>query len=137
MTHDNLPVRDGDPETSYAAALKAAVGASKVRPVVLDLVRELGPLTHDELIHAYNRRRVMTPDTPPASESGIRTRLKELTRAGFVEADSELGISNFNNAAKRWIAVDPDDYTDPAAYTGPDVDPESVEIDLHDAVYES
>lgn len=109
MSNDRLPVRSNDPDTSYAAALKATMGASKVRPVVLDVLRENGPLTHDGLIGAYNTRIVMDPDTPRASESGIRTRLKELVNAGFVLEDEEKGRSNFGNAATRWVAIDDGD----------------------------
>lgn len=109
MSQSVLPVRSSDPDTSYEAAVKAALGASRVRPVVLDIIREQGPLTHDELIAAYHMKVVMEPDTPRSSESGIRTRLKELAHEGLVAADEEDGFSNFGNAAKRWVAVDPDD----------------------------
>lgn len=109
MSQSTLPVRTGDPSTSYEAALKAAMGSSRVRPVVLDLVKEYGPLTHDELIAAYNMKVVVEPGTPRSSESGIRTRLKELQHQGFVAPDDELGHSKFGNSAKRWVAVDPDD----------------------------
>lgn len=109
MSQSTLPVRTGDPSTSYEAALKAAMGASHVRPVVLELVKEHGPVTHDELIAAYNMKVVVEPGTPRSSESGIRTRLKELQHQGFVTTDDELGHSKFGNSAKRWIAVDPDD----------------------------
>lgn len=107
MAQATLPVRSDDPETSHAAAARAAVGASKAaRPVVLALVREHGPLTHDELICQYHRLLIIEPHTPRASESGIRTRLKELVRAGLIAQDPEEGISLFGNRAKRWIAVE-------------------------------
>lgn len=109
MSQSVLPVRAGDPSTSYEAALKAAMGSSRVRPVILELVKEYGPLTHDELIEAYNMKVVVEPDTPRSSESGIRTRLKELQQQGLVAAADELGHSRFGNAAKRWVAVEPDD----------------------------
>lgn len=109
MTQSTLPVRSGDPDTFYAAAVKAALGASRVRPVVLDIVRDHGPLTHDEIIRAYPTKVVMEPKTPCSSESGIRTRLKELAHQGLVAVDEEEGVSNFGNAAKKWIAVNPDD----------------------------
>lgn len=109
MSQTTLPVRSSDPITSYEAALKATLGASKVRPVVLDIVKTEGPLTHDELIGAYNMRVVTQPDTPRSSESGIRTRLKELVHAGLVAPEEETGFSRFGNSAKKWAAVDPDD----------------------------
>lgn len=102
-----LAVRADDPDTSYEAAMKAALGASKVRPVVLELVREHGPLTHDELISWYRRLLAFEEGTPRASDSGIRTRLRELVKAGLIVEDAEEGHSLFGNRAKRWIAVDP------------------------------
>lgn len=107
MSHATLPVRAGDPETSVHAAIKAALGASNIRPVVLDIVREHGPLTHDEVIGQYNRRLVMDPDTPRSSESGIRTRLRELRDRGLIAEDESQGHSKFGNPAKQWVAVDP------------------------------
>ncbi|MFI9629247.1 hypothetical protein [Streptomyces sp. NPDC052042] len=109
MSPSALPVRTDDSDTSYATTVKATLGASRVRPVVLDLVRENEPLTHDELIAAYNMKVVMEPDTPRSSESGIRTRLKELAHQGLVALHDEKGVSRFGNAAKKWVAVDPDD----------------------------
>ena len=102
-----LAVRADDPDTSYEAAMKPALGASKVRPVVLDLVREHGPLTHDELINWYRRLLAFEEGTPRASDSGIRTWLRELVKAGLIVEDAEEGHSLFGNRAKRWIAVDP------------------------------
>lgn len=102
-----LAVRADDPDTSYEAAMKAALDASKVRPVVLELVREHGPLTHYELINWYRRLLAFEESTPRASDSGIRTRLRELVKAGLIVEDAEEGHSLFGNRAKRWIAVDP------------------------------
>lgn len=116
-----LAVRADDPDTSYEAAMKAALGASKVRPVVLDLVREDGPLTHDELINWYRRLLAFEEGTPRASDSGIRTRLRELVKAGLIVEDAEEGHSLFGNRAKRWIAVDPDS-ADPDEETADDED---------------
>ena len=108
MSTSTLPVRATDPETSYEAAVKAAMGASSVRPVVLSIVQEHGPLTHDEVIWNYNRLRVVDPATPPSSESGICTRLRELREKGLIEADPVRGQSKFGNKALRWIAVEED-----------------------------
>lgn len=110
MSQSTLPVRSTDPETSYAAAVKAALGASRVRPIVLDIVREKGPLTHDELIAAYHDRVVTSlGEVPRSSDSGVRTRLKELAHQGLVTVADIDGFSNYGNAAKRWVVVDPDD----------------------------
>lgn len=109
MSQVTLPVRTDGPVTSYEAVLKAVVGASRVRPVVLEVLSESSPLTHDELIAAYHTRIVMNPDTPRASESGIRTRLKEPGNTGLATEDSEEGVSRFGNTAKRRVAVEVDD----------------------------
>ena len=109
MSQSILPVRASDPGTSWAAAMKAVLASSKIRPVVLEVITEHGPLTHDELIAAYHHRVVMDPDTRRASESAIRTRLKELVRDGVVVEAADKGLSNFGNAAKRWVAVEPND----------------------------
>lgn len=85
------------------------MGASKVRPVVLEIIQEFGPLTHDELIGKYHERIIRDPETPTASDSGIRTRLKELKSAGLVRVSDEKGVSTFGNPAKMWEVVDPDD----------------------------
>lgn len=105
MSQSTLPVRTGDPDTSSEAAEKAALGASKIRPDVLGILREQGPLTHDELITAYRALIHEQPWTPRASDSGIRTRLKELAAAGLVVEDEKKGHSTFGNSAKRWKAV--------------------------------
>ncbi|WP_394941168.1 hypothetical protein [Psychromicrobium sp. YIM B11713] len=102
----SLAVRADDPDTSYEAAMKAALGASKVRPVVLKLVREHGPLTHDELINRYRCLLAFEEGTPRASDSGIRTRLRELVKAGLIVEDAEEGESLFGNRAKRWVSID-------------------------------
>ncbi|MFI8089073.1 hypothetical protein ACIF9R_12255 [Streptomyces sp. NPDC086080] len=109
MSQTALSVRTDDPVTSCEAALKAVSGASRVRPVVPEVLSESGPLTHDELIAAYHTRIVMNPDAPCASESGIRTRLKEPGNTGLATEDSEKGVSRFGNTAKWWVAVEADD----------------------------
>lgn len=101
MFQSTLPVRTGAPDTSWAAAEKAVLGRSKVHPVVLELLREHGPLTHDEHIGQYHRLVVTDPDTPRACDSGIRTRLRELAAAGLVKEDEERGVSTFGDSAKR------------------------------------
>jgi hypothetical protein len=106
---DHIPARSGDPITSFAAGVRAIMGASKVRPVVLELVTDHGPMTHDDVIAAYHTKVVLDPDTPRSSDSGIRTRLSELTRFGLVEAAEDLSKSNYGNAAKQWVAVPQDD----------------------------
>lgn len=102
-------VRTTDPETSYQAALKAGLGASRIRPVVLEILRERGAMTHDEIISAYHMRMVAEPDTPRSSESGLRTRVKELVAAGLVRRSAEKSTSSFGNPAMAWEAIDRDE----------------------------
>lgn len=109
MPQATLPVRSSDPDTSEAAAEQATKRAPVIRDVVLAIIQDEGPLTHDQLIAEYHTRVVMDPDTPRASDSGIRARLSELKHSGLVVQDEEEGRSSFGNRAKRWIAVDPDD----------------------------
>lgn len=99
--------RIGDPSTSYEAARKAAMGSSRVRPVVLELVQKFGPLTQAELERRYNNQIITDPDTPRSSQSGTRTRLRELVRAGLVVRHEEDGLSDFGNTAARWVALTP------------------------------
>lgn len=106
MTRSTTPVRTSDPETSYAAAVKAAEGAPKIRHVVRALVEEFGPLTQDELIGQYRKLEIFAPLTPKASDSGIRTRLSELRHQGDIVQDEEEGLSRFGNRAKRWITTE-------------------------------
>lgn len=98
--------RSTDPDTSRAAGRAAAEHAPVVRDVVARLVGLYGPLTHDELIDRYHRLMVVDPATPRASDSGIRTRLSELVRAGLVAVDGTEGVSAFGNRAKRWALTD-------------------------------
>lgn len=133
MATDNLPSRGSDPDTSVAAAQTASHHAPIVRDVVLRIMQEDGPLTHDELIGKYHRLVVIEPETPRASDSGIRTRLSELRRAGLIAKDTEEGVSTFGNRAKRWIAVDLDAPA-PQPAAAPDDDPVSAALGEDDIV---
>lgn len=105
MSQSNNPVRKTDPKTSHEAAERARKKAPVIRDVVLRVVREHQPLTHDELIAEYRSLILAEPDTPRASDSGIRTRVSELCRAGCITSDKDDGVSNFGNGAKRWITT--------------------------------
>lgn len=113
-TTDTLPTRTSDPSTSFAAAEAAAMNAGNVRPVVLQIIREVGPLTHDELIREYHTRMILDESTPKAADSGIRTRLRELRYQGLVVEAPDKGQSVYGNAAKRWMAVKATAFVAPA-----------------------
>lgn len=106
MSDATLPVRATDPDTSVAAAAKATAKAATIRPIVLELVREHGPVTHEELIGHYQFLIITKPGTPRASESGIRTRLNELVKRGLVTRTNEESHSRYGNRAKLWISTD-------------------------------
>ena len=109
MSTMNLSVRSTDPDTSYEAAIRDALGASKVRPVIVEILREHDePMTRDEIIAAYRFRMVTVPGTPKASDSGIRTRLKELLRTGVVCRADGRGKSTYGNSAALWELCEPD-----------------------------
>lgn len=106
---DPMPVRPTDPQTSYDAAVKAVAGASRVRPVVLAILVDADePMTHDEIISAYRMRLYTHPETPKASDSGIRTRLRELYAGGLVEKAEARGKSAYGNSATLWQAATQD-----------------------------
>lgn len=114
MANSTITARSTDPDTSHEAAVKATGRAPVIRDVVIRLVRELGPLTHDELIGQYRRLMILEPDTPRASDQGIRTRLSELCKSGLITIDSQEGLSNYGNRAKKWVAVELMPEVDPA-----------------------
>jgi hypothetical protein len=73
--------RTGDPSTSHAAA--ASLTADVLRRSqadVLAVLREIGPSTDTELVDAYIAR-ALAEKVSGQSESGVRTRRKELVRA--------------------------------------------------------
>lgn len=106
MTHS----RPSDPDTSYEAGMAAALGASKIRPILVELITEHGPLTHDRLFAEYQQLSIMQTDTPRSSQSGLRTRVSELVRAGLVRMSEEEGVSQYGNRSKQWEVIDPAEY---------------------------
>ncbi|WPM94293.1 DNA binding protein [Arthrobacter phage Marchesin] len=66
---------------------------------------ENGGLTHDEIIAEYKGYSLRL-GWPPASDSSIRTRTKELWRDGEVElVEESAGKSRFGRDALLWRAV--------------------------------
>ncbi|MDU7718321.1 MAG: hypothetical protein E7J90_08810 [Cutibacterium avidum] len=89
--------------TSLEAGRDAIARAPIVRDVVLRLLASRGePMTHQELIGDYRRLMILEPDTPNASDSGIRTRVSELVAAGLVEAVDKEGRSSTGKRSIRW-----------------------------------
>lgn len=75
---------------------------SRVQVAILGRFAELGPLTDDELIRAYETARVDMPDIPAASPQGIRSRRAELAHRGIVRATTIPGLSAYGRAATVW-----------------------------------
>lgn len=76
--------RRTDPDTSHQAA--ASLGSEKIRrsqAEVLELLREVGPVTDAALVHLYEAR-ISVGGSLPQSPSGIRTRRRELVELGKV-----------------------------------------------------
>ncbi|MGP5390683.1 hypothetical protein [Glutamicibacter arilaitensis] len=99
--------RAADPATSHTAAAKAAPRAATIRERVRLIMEAAGRgMTHDEIISEY-RRQASQLGWTPASDSGIRTRVHELVKAGTVTRAGQLGggRSRYGRAANLWIAA--------------------------------
>lgn len=113
----DITARNTDPDTSHEAGSKAVQRAPVIRDVVLRLIESFGPMTHDEMIGHYRMLMITEPETPRASDQGIRTRLNELVKRGLITQHTEEGLSSYGNRAKKWVAVEvlpPTDPDDPA-----------------------
>lgn len=76
-----------DPETSHEAAA-AVTDLTGTQSAILDLLKI--PMTDEALVHAYQGR-IHQGRAPLASESGIRTRRKELVDRGLVRDSGRRG----------------------------------------------
>lgn len=111
MKTTKATARRTDPGTSHAAAASISPRKmSTVRSRVLALLNgaravKNGGLTHDEIIAEY-KGHALRLGWPPASDSSIRTRCKELWRDGEVElVEDSAGKSRFGRDALLWRAV--------------------------------
>lgn len=71
--------RASDPQTSHAAAASVTELTEK-QQAVLAVIQEYGPMTHEYLVYRYHGWTRL----PFQTDSGIRTRCKELVRLGQV-----------------------------------------------------
>lgn len=94
--------RADDPETSQAAAASVC-NITQTKQVILALL-ERGPLTDVELVEEYNNARFHPAfgGVPRASESGIRSRRAELTRAGLVVESGDFRLTPSGRRAIVW-----------------------------------
>lgn len=80
--------RASDPATSKAA-VPSSLKLTRGREAVLVTMRELGPMTDEQIYMAYQTRARMG-HVPNASPSGVRTRRCELVRMGLVRSVGEV-----------------------------------------------
>lgn len=102
--------RNTDTTPSHEAAEAATVGSGILRLRVHKVMRQHGDwMTHDEVYVSYLRH-ASIHDWSPASESGVRSRVRELFEDGWVERDSGDTVKNARGrSVHQWRAV-----TDPA-----------------------
>lgn len=111
-TETRTLARATDPETSHTAAAEAVPRTATIRERVGLILAAAGRgMTHDEIIGEY-RRQASRLGWRPASDSGIRTRVRELVAAGEVERvrnddgwSTCHGMSRYGRASIRWRAA--------------------------------
>jgi len=114
MTHPGHGLaRNSDPATSHAAAAAVDLDPRRVtiKYAVLAVLNGAPDaqqgVTHDQLIALYRKYQPRL-GWPRASDSGIRTRCRELVREGLVEqVPDTLGKSRYNRGAILWRATPP------------------------------
>jgi hypothetical protein len=107
-------VRSRDPETSWEAAqLIDSDQWPALLHSVLDVVKDIGPATDDEIHAEYHRR-----GYPQRSPQRIRTARKSLTLGGAcdfgrvtkfppaIEAAESTGRSKLGHASQHWQAIE-------------------------------
>lgn len=110
--------RRGDPSTSHAAA--ETLTEDKLRAnqeAVLRVLRDFGPMIDEQLIAAYQTNAYTLP---AQSESGIRTRRRELADAGLVIDTGEKRDNDAGNKSIVWKAPPPIPADGVLDYTGGD-----------------
>jgi hypothetical protein len=98
--------RTSDPETSHAAAASVSdIRASQ--QAVLNVMRKRPAYgyTDEELVAEYNKLQARSLRYPFQSESGIRTRRKELERMGFVEYSGDKRVLTSGRLARVWVVM--------------------------------
>lgn len=104
---DALPTpvaRATDPGTSWAAA-GSVRNQTQVHRFLISLLRQFGPMTDEEIAHRWKHQQVEW-DLPLTSDSGLRTRRKELVDMGVAEATGEERRTKSNRKTKVWRLVD-------------------------------
>ena len=91
--------RNTDPFTSWAAGFEAQDRAKQIRVIILSALNAFGPQTHDDLIQMVRAVR-------PVSDSGVRTRTRELVDEGLVQqVPGMVSKSRMGRASLLWQTV--------------------------------
>lgn len=100
---DVARARRSDPQTSHDAAA-SVTGLRARQQAVLEVLRRWdGGMTDIQLINAYRS----SPTAPAQSESGIRTRRRELVDLGYVRSTGRTKLLPSGRRGTIWAAVPP------------------------------
>lgn len=92
-----------DPETSHEAALSITPKRLRdTQAAVLGMFHDYGPMTHEQLIERY----LGDEDKPQQTDSGLRTRCRELVRLGKVRDSGKRDRLASGRQAIIWEAVE-------------------------------
>lgn len=95
---EHAHARRSDPETSHAAAASLSIRALRASQLaVVAFLRELGPLTLEQLVDAARVNEI------PLSDSRLRTACAELVDLGFVADSGERLKTRHGRDAAVWI----------------------------------
>jgi predicted ArsR family transcriptional regulator len=92
--------------TGYSLEASAAQTDDKigrVQAVIMAILAEHGPQTHDDLCDRYHERAGRLSSVPNVTDQSVRTRTAELARRGLVRAAEEPGRSHHGYKATRWV----------------------------------
>lgn len=105
--------RSRDPETSWSAAMIADGKWTALLGDVYEIIRTIGPATHDEIVAAYAER----DDLPPVTPQRIRTAVRSLVLGGAsdfgrvrqfppaVRRAETVGRTRFGRASQMWEVI--------------------------------
>lgn len=100
-------VRATDPDTSWlAASLQSRSKTEQLQDHLYEILLTSGPMNDDALFHKYEKLRDLQPrrfrDT---TKTAVRTRRKELQRAGRVEDNKTKAPSDAGGPSTVWRAI--------------------------------
>lgn len=85
-----------------AGATQTPAKIARVQAVILGILAEQGPQTHDALNDLYAERARKHETVPRVTEQSVRSRTADLVRRGLVRPAMEPGISRNGHKATRW-----------------------------------